>query len=636
LLFYCYSLTNFGQNLVPDGGFEVYKTCPESMRPDDKNIFLIPHWTWPTVDGTTDYFNSCSSSGITGIPKNSLGYAPAMNGRGYIGTILKSHAQGADYREYIQAKLKAPLKKDQIYCVSLFYRLADCSSFSIDRMGILFQDKEVKVATSKVINFSPQIENPKNIFMENSNEWKPLYNMYVANGSEQYIVIGNFNIDDDTKEKQRKRPEWCDKRKDYAYYYIDSVQVMELHWNCEPCPCVPQDLKITIEKDECFNGGSNLFANITGGTIPYRKFKWDDNKNNPFYIHALTGNHKCSVVDDWGCNAKSEITIDCGQPLTAKIISKGYKANSTGFANIEIKGGIPPYKFAWSSGSTEQNPKNLALGFHKVTITDSQEATASDSLTFKLEAFNVTHTSSYSDGNDGTIRIHILGGLPPYSILWNNGDTTSIVKNLSAGTYTYTVYDSEKRAHSETIQFIEPLKVSYEKGYTFETDGYVNLNIKGGCPPYKVKWSNDSIGTNVKYLDNGVYKFNIECSCGKLLSDTVRIKGSIVLNNVLFETGKATLLPSSYPELDKVVKYLKRKTKVRVEISGHTDSEGSDVANLKLSDDRAKSVVEYIVSQGVPTTNLVSKGYGETKPVATNDTPEGRQRNRRVEFNIVE
>ena len=74
---------------------------------------------------------------------------------------------------------------------------------------------------------------------------------------------------------------------------------------------------------------------------------------------------------------------------------------------------------------------------------------------------------------------------------------------------------------------------------------------------------------------------------------------------------------------------------LKVEISGHTDSRGSDKSNLELSKKRAQSVVDYLVSVGVKKTNLIAKGYGETKPVSVVDTEEGYAQNRRVEFKFV-
>jgi OmpA-OmpF porin, OOP family len=110
---------------------------------------------------------------------------------------------------------------------------------------------------------------------------------------------------------------------------------------------------------------------------------------------------------------------------------------------------------------------------------------------------------------------------------------------------------------------------------------------------------------------------------------------TIRLNNIFFDFGKATLRQESFPELDRLVEIMKENTKMEIELSGHTDNVGSDADNLKLSDDRAKSVRDYIVSKGIKAERINAKGYGESKPVADNGTEEGRQENRRVEFTIL-
>ncbi len=113
------------------------------------------------------------------------------------------------------------------------------------------------------------------------------------------------------------------------------------------------------------------------------------------------------------------------------------------------------------------------------------------------------------------------------------------------------------------------------------------------------------------------------------------------LNNVFFDFDKYNLRPESYVELDRVVKFLNEYPNIEIEMSAHTDSKGADDYNMTLSDNRARSVMEYIISKGITTSRIISKGYGETKPVAANantdgtDNPEGRQLNRRVEFKIL-
>jgi outer membrane protein OmpA-like peptidoglycan-associated protein len=112
--------------------------------------------------------------------------------------------------------------------------------------------------------------------------------------------------------------------------------------------------------------------------------------------------------------------------------------------------------------------------------------------------------------------------------------------------------------------------------------------------------------------------------------------GQIVrLNNVFFDFDKWDLRPESFVELDRVVKLLNENPAVEIEMSAHTDSRGSDDYNFKLSDNRARSVMEYILSKGIAPNRIISQGYGETKPVVPNDTDENRQLNRRVEFKIL-
>ena len=114
-------------------------------------------------------------------------------------------------------------------------------------------------------------------------------------------------------------------------------------------------------------------------------------------------------------------------------------------------------------------------------------------------------------------------------------------------------------------------------------------------------------------------------------------KGEIIrLNNIFFASGKYELLAESYGELDKLLQVLKSNSKMKIEISGHTDAVGADADNLTLSNNRANAVMNYLLGKGIAKDRLSAKGYGETKFIASNDTDEGKQLNRRVEFLILE
>lgn len=186
---------------------------------------------------------------------------------------------------------------------------------------------------------------------------------------------------------------------------------------------------------------------------------------------------------------------------------------------------------------------------------------------------------------DGVISLGISGGTPPYNITWSNGQKdVQKISNLGPGKYTYQVSDQNNCHSSGTIYFTKP------------------------------QMPEDPLAEGLKNVEEGT---------------------ALILNNIFFETGKSTLLPESYTELDRIVAFFKESTVSLVEISGHTDSQGSDVTNQKLSQSRAQAVVDYIVSKGVSANRLKAVGYGKSRPIDTNQTPDGMSKNRRVEFLVI-
>jgi outer membrane protein OmpA-like peptidoglycan-associated protein len=110
-------------------------------------------------------------------------------------------------------------------------------------------------------------------------------------------------------------------------------------------------------------------------------------------------------------------------------------------------------------------------------------------------------------------------------------------------------------------------------------------------------------------------------------------RGLIVnMSDVLFDTGQFSLKPNTREMLAKISGILLAYPTLKLEVEGHTDSVGSDNLNMKLSENRADSVRDFLVHEGVVTSSIASRGFGETQPVATNDTTAGRQQNRRVEL----
>ena len=140
----------------------------------------------------------------------------------------------------------------------------------------------------------------------------------------------------------------------------------------------------------------------------------------------------------------------------------------------------------------------------------------------------------------------------------------------------------------------------------------------------------DSIIDSSKTIQN-----QAESSLVAQLSDSLYVGASFILQNIFFDYDKSLLLQQSYNELRDLVDILNKYPKMRIEVGGHTDGRGSVDYNQRLSESRAKAVVDYLISKGIDMRRLQYKGYGKSQPIDTNNTEEGRARNRRVEFKIL-
>jgi outer membrane protein OmpA-like peptidoglycan-associated protein len=115
----------------------------------------------------------------------------------------------------------------------------------------------------------------------------------------------------------------------------------------------------------------------------------------------------------------------------------------------------------------------------------------------------------------------------------------------------------------------------------------------------------------------------------------IEVGATVRLNRIYFDFDKTTLRAESFPSLDRVVDFLSQNPTTSIEIGGHTDSMGSDDYNINLSQGRANAVRNYLIAEGIQEKRVLSVGYGEKRPETTNQTDEGRQINRRVEFRVL-
>ncbi|PWJ42134.1 OmpA family protein [Sediminitomix flava] len=169
-------------------------------------------------------------------------------------------------------------------------------------------------------------------------------------------------------------------------------------------------------------------------------------------------------------------------------------------------------------------------------------------------------------------------------------------------------------SNSETGKFLMPLPSGKDYAINIDAEGYLFHS------------ENFSIEESTEYYE-----------AEKIITlNKIKVGSKIILRNVFFDTNSANLKTESEPELDHLVMILNEHQDLKVEIGGHTDDVGNEGYNQQLSEKRAQSVVSYLIGKGIESSRLVSKGYGESTPIADNTTKDGRALNRRTEFQIIE
>lgn len=159
---------------------------------------------------------------------------------------------------------------------------------------------------------------------------------------------------------------------------------------------------------------------------------------------------------------------------------------------------------------------------------------------------------------------------------------------------------------------------------------YLSYSLKKNSKEYiiSVAMSNGNIGHDLAVLE--IAQMVQEITANEML-DALNKDGYIALN-ILFETGKSTIQGESLPVVDQILELMKSDAKLKVSIEGHTDNVGDAAINKKLSNDRAKAVMDALIAKGVDKTRMTFVGWGQEKPVADNRSEDGRAKNRRVEI----
>ncbi len=274
---------NTQTNLVYNGGFEEYYSCPVSNDLNNGQLELCKGWWKPTM-GTSDYFNRCNN-GVVNVPNNFWGYQESFDGNGYVGiSAISWYINSGDYfgNEYVQGQLIHPLTPCVEYHFEMQISFANYSRFAFSRLGALFTKQVIHTDTWDPILIEPQVINSSGI-LSDTTKWVTISGDFVAEGNEQYLAIGYFfdSVENDTLNFQVPIgfPD-----EGYGYYFIDNVSLTEIG-PVEDCSYIPPNV-ITPNNDGVndlweFGGSSegNLeIINRWGNTVYSEdgySFSWD-------------------------------------------------------------------------------------------------------------------------------------------------------------------------------------------------------------------------------------------------------------------------------------------------------------------------------------------------------------------------
>ena len=275
-------------------------------------------------------------------------------------------------------------------------------------------------------------------------------------------------------------------------------------------------------------------------------------------------------------------------------------------------GGFDIFKTVFDNGKWSE-PENIGYPINS----------PDDDLFFVLAASGIRgYYASEKDGGFGKKDIYVINFIDEKPIVYVTilkGTITDAVSNQPVEA-DIEIIDNEKNesvakinSNSATGKYLVSLPSGKNYGIAVNAKGYLFHSENVTIPPA-----------------TGYQEIIRDIALNKII-----VGSKVVLNNIFFDYDKATLRSESIAELDRLLSLLKNSSTLRIQISGHTDNKGSADYNQKLSENRAKSVVDYLIEKGIDKNRLQYKGYGFASPIAPNDTEEGRQLNRRTEFEIL-
>ncbi len=287
------------------------------------------------------------------------------------------------------------------------------------------------------------------------------------------------------------------------------------------CPSFPST-------SNCSGNGSNgdMFMNYMDYTYDACMYMFSSGQKTR--MRATLNGSRSSLLSSIGC-----VPVNTPILVSSVVTNPICNGDNNGSIDLSVSGGLPPFTYSWSTGSSSQDVSSLSSGSYSVTITDAQGQLETEYYTLtdpsSLSATFIISNTSGLGMNDGSVSVSPSGGTPPYSYYWIGSSSTSpSIYNLTAGSYTSYVIDANNCYITNVLTVIDdvliPLSISYsvtDVTCNGGADGSVDVSVVGGSLPYSYIWSNGSSSEDLSNLSSGSYNLTVTDNSGQ--SDSLSV-----------------------------------------------------------------------------------------------------------------
>jgi subtilisin-like proprotein convertase family protein len=298
-------------------------------------------------------------------------------------------------------------------------------------------------------------------------------------------------------------------------------------------PTIPLAVDAVTTTATCSQNDGSATATVSGATGMIQ-YQWSNGQTTAQATNLAAGIYTISVTAD-GCSASTSISVNnTNAPIITMLSSSpACFGDATGTVNAIVNGGSSPYQYVWNNGNTNPSQNGLTAGSYTLIVIDNAGCQAIESVSLNQPnpiSISITTTPTLCSGNPQGIATAIVsGGTTPYQYQWSNGSTESSISGLPIGTYSLTINDAAgcSQTSSATINSTTGISASANTGDVScfgGSDGYIDILISSGAPPFTYNWSNGSTGENyLSGLEAGNYACTITDANGCTFTVTATI-----------------------------------------------------------------------------------------------------------------